>query len=68
MTSDSQSESGGVVSSTAWLGEQVVELYLCESQSLVLKPNTLYWFRVDAKCERCKSIAAESASLCSPND
>ena len=35
---------------------EVVELALCESERLVLKPNQLYIFKVYEDCEACKRI------------
>ena len=38
---------------------EVLDLFLCESQRLVLRPGQLYRFRVDPDCEKCKAIEAE---------
>lgn len=35
----------------------VVVLYLCESEQVILKPNQLYKFEVKEDCERCKELA-----------
>lgn len=37
----------------------VVDLMLCESVKLVLKPNTLYRFTVDSTCADCLKIELE---------
>lgn len=39
----------------------VVELCLCETEHLVLRPHQLYYFVVDEDCARCKELAALSA-------
>ena len=36
---------------------EVVVLYLCESEQIILKPNQLYKFEVKEDCERCKELA-----------
>jgi hypothetical protein len=37
---------------------EVIELALCESKHLVLRPNTLYKFIVIPTCEECKKLAS----------
>lgn len=34
----------------------VIELALCESEKLILKPNQLYFFRIHPDCLRCKEL------------
>jgi hypothetical protein len=34
----------------------VIELRLCETEQLVLKPRVLYHFTVDPACARCKEL------------
>lgn len=34
------------------------QLWLCESASLVLHPNRLYYFTVHPDCDECKRLAA----------
>lgn len=36
----------------------IIELQLCEQEHILLKPNQLYRFTVDATCEKCRAIAA----------
>ena len=36
----------------------VIELWLCETEQLVLKPRVLYHFTVDETCKRCKELDA----------
>lgn len=39
--------------------EDVLEMFLCETEKLILQPNRLYRFRVNALCERCVSLERE---------
>lgn len=39
---------------------EVIELKLCESRNLCLKPNKLYKFTVDPSCKLCVQFAKES--------
>lgn len=43
--------------------EKVLELRLCETERLILKPNRLYLFTVDPQCNRCCKLAGLSAPL-----
>ena len=36
---------------------ELVVLNLCEQEHLVLKPNQLYVFKVDAKCPKCVALS-----------
>jgi hypothetical protein len=33
-----------------------LELFLCETQFLILKPNITYRFNVDKNCQKCKFL------------
>jgi len=35
----------------------IVTLFLCEQEHLVLRPNVLYLFEVGAACEECQRLA-----------
>jgi hypothetical protein len=37
--------------------ETPIEMALCEQEFLILRPDTLYIFRVIPNCERCKALA-----------
>ena len=39
---------------------QVVELFLCESRTLVLKPGQLYRFTPDPDCDACQEALEEA--------
>jgi hypothetical protein len=36
--------------------EEVIEMFLCESAFLFLRPNHLYRFKVDQACQKCLNI------------
>jgi hypothetical protein len=36
--------------------EPVDVRFLCESQSIYLKPNHIYKFKVDFNCDKCKEL------------
>jgi len=42
------------------LSHDIIELALCESEILILKPNVHYVFKVMPNCKRCKELAGES--------
>lgn len=41
--------------------EEPLEMFLCESDLLILRPDQPYVFRVDHDCEKCREIAATYA-------
>jgi len=36
---------------------KVIEMFLCEQNFLILRPNQLYYFTVDPNCDACNKIA-----------
>lgn len=51
-----------------WLEEQlydpqITEMYLCETERLILHPNQLYKFIVDKNCSRCKALEKMGAAI-----
>lgn len=44
------------------MSERVTELRMCDTERLHLKPDTLYRFSVDPKCERCCTLALAAAT------
>ena len=47
---------------------QVVEMRLCESERLFIKPDQLYRFSVAENCQRCKEIAEAGADRPAPKE
>lgn len=43
---------------TLILQDEIVELMLCETERLALKPDVIYRFKVDQNCESCCRLAA----------
>lgn len=52
----------GILQRTKQVGhnmDDVLEMFLCETERVILKPNQLYRFNVDPNCDRCKYLAKE---------